>query len=95
MFAEGEGTKSASVTLRTESGGTIQKDVSLPMGNKDTGEPGVPSDGFKPGDFLYLSVQNAEDTGSVTCRITAGDKVIDEATSTGSRVVATCQGHMP
>lgn len=95
FYAEGNGTKSAGVTMKTESGGTIQKDVSLPMGNVETGEPGVPSEGFKSGDFLYLSLQNKEAAGSVTCRIKVGDKVIDEATSSGGYKIATCQGKMP
>ena len=95
FFAEGDGTKSAAVTMRTESGGTIQKDVALPMGNVETGVPGVPSEGFKRGAFLYMSLQNSEAAGSVTCRIEVDGKKIDEATSSGAYKVVTCQGTMP
>jgi hypothetical protein len=69
VYAEGNGTKSAAVTLLTETGGTIQKDVSLPMGNPGTGQQGVESTLFKHGAPLYISVQNKEAAGSVTCRI--------------------------
>lgn len=95
FFAEGEGTTGASVTMRSESGGTIQLDVSLPMRNEDTGEPGLPSDRFKRGDFLYISAQNKEETGSITCRIEVNGKVVDEATSSGAYKIASCQGKVP
>jgi hypothetical protein len=95
FFAEGEGTKSASVTMRTESGGTIQKDVALPMMNTATGQPGLGSDQFRRGQSLYLSLQNSEDAGSVTCRIEVNGKVVDEATSSGAYKVATCVGKVP
>lgn len=95
FFAEGEGTTSAAVTMRTETGGTIQKDVALPMGNVETGEPGVPSDRFKRGGHLYMSLQNSEAAGSVTCRIEVDGKVIDEATSSGAYKVVSCTGQVP
>lgn len=95
FYAEGTGSKSGSVTLRTESGGTIQKDVALPMGNPSTGEMGTESLAFKAGDFLYIALQNKESSGSVTCRIEVDGKKIDEATSTGAFKVATCQGRVP
>ena len=99
FFAEGDGTASGAITIRSESGGPIQKDVALPMHNTETGEPGISSDQFKRGDFLYLSLQNSEPVGSVTCRIEVtvdGEKkVIDKATSTGAYKVVTCQGKVP
>jgi predicted small lipoprotein YifL len=95
MYAEGTGTKSANVTMRTESGGTIQKSVALPMGDPNTGKLGVESTGFKSGDLLYMSLQNSESSGSITCRIEVDGKVIDKATSSGAGVVATCQGRVP
>lgn len=95
FFAEGTGTKSAAVTMQSESGGTIQKDVALPMGNATTGVPGVPSDLFKRGASLYLSLQNSEGFGSVTCRIEVDGKVVDSATSSGAYKIATCVGIVP
>lgn len=95
-FAEGDGTSAASITGSTESGGTFQVDVDLPMRDEKTGQEGIRSSDYKPGAFLYLSVQNKGDAGgAVTCRITVGDKVIDEVTSRGAGVIATCRGKMP
>jgi hypothetical protein len=60
FFAEGTGTKSAELTFRSESGGTLQKDAALPLHNPTTGEVGVASDKFRRGDSLYMSMQNSE-----------------------------------
>lgn len=95
FFAEGEGTKSGSITMRSESGGTIQKDVALPMGNPTTGEMGISSDSFKQGDFLYISLQNSEASGSVTCRIEVDGVKLDEETSSGGYKVVSCQATLP
>lgn len=95
LYAEGEGTTAGAVTMKSESGGTIQKDVALPMGDPATGQPGVSSDLFKPGDDLYISVQNKQATGSVTCRIEVDGQKIDEATSSGPYKIATCVGKVP
>lgn len=99
FFAEGVGTKAGAVTMRSESGGTIQKDVALPMGDAETGVPGITSNGFTRGAFVYMSLQNKESSGSVTCRIEAkidGQvKVVDEATSEGAYKVVSCQGRVP
>jgi hypothetical protein len=95
FFAEGSGTASAAVTMRTESGGVIQMDVGLPMTNAETGKPGIGSDKFKRGDPLSILAQNKEAGGSVTCRIEVDGKVIDEATSSGAFKVVTCAGKVP
>ena len=95
FYAEGEGTKSAAVTMRTESGGTVQKDVALPLHNAATGTPGIDSTAYKRGDQLYFSMQNRQGAGSVTCRIEVDGQVIDEATSSGGYKIATCVGKVP
>lgn len=95
FYAEGQGTTAGSITLRTESGGTVQKDVALPMTDKATGAMGISSDLFKRGGALYLSLQNKEADGSVTCRIEVDGKVVDEATSSGGFKIATCVGKVP
>lgn len=95
FFAEGTDTKSGSITLRTESGGTIQKDVALPMTNTSTGKPGLASTQFKSGDFLYISLQNSQGYGSVTCRIEVDGVELDKATSSGGYKIASCQATMP
>lgn len=95
FFAEGAGTASAAVTMRTESGGVIQLDVALPMMNTETGKPGIGSDKFKSGDPLSIVAQNKEAGGSVTCRIEVDGKVVDEASSSGGYKVVTCRGTVP
>jgi hypothetical protein len=95
FFAEGTGTKAGAVTMRSESGGTIQKDVALPLHNATTGVLGLASDRFRRGDSLYLSLQNSEGSGSVTCRIEVDGAVVDTATSSGAYKIATCVGRVP
>jgi hypothetical protein len=95
FYGEGAGTTGAALTMRSETGGVIQKDVALPIVNTATGETGLKSVLFKRGAFLYMSLQNKADTGSVTCRIVVDGEKIDEATSTGPYKVVTCQGKVP
>lgn len=95
FFAEGSGTASGAVTIRSESGGVIQLDVALPMTNTQTGTAGLESVLFKRGADLYMSLTNSEAAGSVTCRIEVDGKVVDEATSTGGYKVVSCQGRVP
>jgi hypothetical protein len=84
--ASGSG-RSGMLTLQTENGGTSQAVVDLPFNG--------PSTSFHPGDFLYLSVQNQQGIGSVTCRITVDGVVVSENTSSGGYTIATCQGSVP
>jgi hypothetical protein len=79
--------RSGMLTLETEAGGSSQAVVDLPFSGTSTT--------FHRGDFLYLSVQNQQPAGSVTCRITVDGVVVSENTSTGGYVIATCQGRMP
>lgn len=95
FYAEGEGTTTGAVTLVTEAGGTLQKDVHLPAGDETTGVPGIASDSFKRGAHLYISLQNKEAAGSVTCRIEVDGKIIDRATSEGAYKIAACRGQVP
>lgn len=95
FFAEGEGTKSADLTMRTETGGIVQNSIALPLADAASGVEGVTSDQFKHGDQLYLSLQNAEAFGSVTCRIEVDGKVVDKVTSSGGYKIATCVGQVP
>lgn len=46
----------------------------------------------EPGEFLYLSIQNGLESGSVECRILVGDEVVESARSSGAFVIATCSG---
>jgi hypothetical protein len=86
---EGDGASSASLTLQTPTG-TSQQTADLPVKNKSGGE-GLIFSGFSRGDFLYVSAQNQDEYGSVTCRIKVGDTVVSENTSSGAYQIATCQ----
>jgi hypothetical protein len=56
---------------------------------------GVNAGSFSCGDFVYLSVQNNTDSGSVSCAIKADGVEIERATSSGGYVIATCSGTVP
>jgi len=78
--------RTGSYTIKTDNGGTKQGTGLLPMTGTYT---------FHTGDFVYVSVQNGQGLGSVTCRITVDGKVLSENTSSGGFVIATCQGQVP
>jgi hypothetical protein len=91
--AEGEGPKTASYTWRSPTG-TEQVEADLPLATKD-GQVGLHIDGFGSGDFLYLSVQNRESFGSVTCQIIVDGVEVSSNTSSGGYAIASCQGKVP
>lgn len=75
------------VTIQTDDGGTSQGVIALPLASTFTS--------FHSGDFAYVSVQNQQHAGSVTCRITVDGTVVSENTSSGGYTIATCQGTVP
>lgn len=81
--------EAASVTYRTGTG-TQQAEVDLPMTNKGGGQ-GVRMEGSNIPDFKYISAQNMDSYGSVTCRIVLNGVTISENTSSGGYVIASCQ----
>ena len=76
---------SVSLTYKNSTGGTEQKDVYTPW-----------STSFKcmPGNFLYLSAQNEDKTGSVTCEIWVNGILYKTSTSSGAYVIASCNGRV-
>lgn len=78
-----------SLTYQNASGNTEQQELRT--------ERGIWTYVFKaaPGDFLYLSVQNGQDSGSVSCRIEIDGEVAESADSTGGFVIASCSGAVP
>lgn len=92
---ESSGTTEGFLTLEAPTG-TQQSKADLPL----TSPLSFP---FNPGAFVYLSVQNQNDTGSVTCRITdqattgsyTVSRVISENTSSGGYTIASCKGQVP
>lgn len=95
--ADSVGTAAGSITLEAPTG-TQQANVDLPL-KSEAGDTGL-TFSTQPGAFVYLSVQNENDSGSVTCRITVKavtgsyevSRVISENTSTGGHVIASCKG---
>lgn len=85
----GQGTSTASLTIATPTG-TSQSKADLPVRNK-SGSEGLIFHGFSHGAFLYVSAQNDEDSGEVTCRIKVGDAVVSENSASGAYEIATCQ----
>lgn len=75
----------ANYTLRTDDGGIVQGTTDLPLTFTR----------FNSGDFVYLSVQNSEEYGSVSCRIIIDGVEVANNTSSGGYVIATCQGTVP
>lgn len=78
--------RTGSVTMQTSSG-TVQSTATLPA----TFNPGI----LHSGDFVYVSVQNGQGAGSVTCRITVDGVAVSENTSSGGYTIASCQGTVP
>lgn len=82
--------RTVSITIRTPGGGTSQQTgVTLPLTHQD----GTPFEfTAHAGDFLYLSAQNEQDYGDLSCSITIDGQVIDSASSSGAYVIASCSG---
>lgn len=86
--------RTASYTLRSDDGGTRQGEFDLPLRNQG-GTNGLSFTGFASGAFVYLSIQNGDEYGSVSCKITVDGQVISENTSDGGFTITSCQGQVP
>ena len=47
---------------------------------------------FAPKSFIYFSVRNQNDSGDVSCSVTANGRTVSTNTSSGAYVIATCKG---
>jgi hypothetical protein len=91
VLYEVEGTtSSASVTMQTPTG-TSQITPAVPMRRESDGRRGLEAE-FSPGSFVYISAQNKQSSGTITCRITVNGSVIAENTSSGGYAIASCSG---
>lgn len=81
------GGRTGAYTMQTDSGGSSRGNSALPVTRTLTD--------FHTGDFVYLSVQNQDAAGSVTCRITVDGAVVSGNNSTGGYTIATCEGRVP
>jgi hypothetical protein len=77
-------TLAADLTITTRDGGTSQLQSSA-----------VPFSHIEPmtsGQFFYISAQNHEDKGTVTCTVEVDGQVVSINTSSGAYVIASCSG---
>jgi hypothetical protein len=77
----------ASVTYRNAQDNTEQKDIVI-----YPNRPWQVSYTMEYGDFAYISAQNDDNYGGVTCKILVNGKVWQEASSEGAYVIAKCSG---
>jgi len=88
-------TKGASITYENSSGDTSQQsDVDVPLTRKSDGGHGIELYNMHGGDFLYISAQNNQEYGSVTCIIEVDGVVVKRNTSSGGFTIATCSGRL-
>lgn len=78
-----------SLTYENQSGNSEQLDTTTRNGEW------TKSLRLEPGDFMYVSVQNDQDSGTVECKILVDGRVVERAKSSGSYVIATCSGSVP
>lgn len=80
----GVGTNRASITYSDAAGGTRQSTVQLPHG--------IHISGVSAGDFLYISAQNDNASGTVTVEILVDGRSFRRSQSSGAYVIATASG---
>lgn len=82
-----------SFTAQTPTGSEHgEADVSL---STRAGAGGLRFTGFRPGDLLYISAQNAGEPGALTCQIQVDGVVVSSNSAAGAFSIATCQATMP
>lgn len=79
----------ADVTYRTGTG-TSQASVDLPLKN-ESGTEGIQMTSANAPQFLYISAQNSDSYGDVTCRIEIDGVVVSKNTASGGYKIATCE----
>lgn len=76
---------SAGLTYSNASGGTEQREVALPWRTSFDGTPGQ---------HLYLSAQNKDDSGTVRVAISVNGVEAKQAESSGAYAIATANGRL-
>lgn len=80
---------SVSYTVQTPSGTAQGDGVRIPL--RESGSTGIIKvDCFRPGEFLYLSVQNENERGTVACVIERDGRQVARVESKGAYVIAQC-----
>jgi hypothetical protein len=80
------GASRAFLTYANAQSGTEQNEITLPWSKSIT----VPK-----GQFLYISAQNKQDSGGVSCDITVDGRSLKHSESSGAYVIASCDGSAP
>lgn len=81
----------ASITVATPSGTSQSSDIDVPIRKVSDRTLGLQLC-MAPGDFVYLSAQNSNDTGTIECRIEVDGHLIASNTSSGAYSIASCKG---
>jgi hypothetical protein len=90
VLYEVEGTAvSATITAQMPTGTSQGTGKTLPL--MTTSGRGL-TNTFRRGAFVYISAQNEDEFGDITCRITVDGVVISENAASGGYAIATCQG---
>lgn len=88
-------------------GSTTQADLTYQVGSKQSQQSGVDvpvtstsgSTGLRfiagSGDFLYLSAQNTQDSGTIGCEILVDGQSVASNESSGGYTITTCSGRVP
>lgn len=85
----GSGTTEADLTFENAQGGTEQRS------SQDIEPVWETTFKAKSGQFVYLSAQNKNDAGSVTCEIRVDGGAFKHSVSDGAYAIATCNGLVP
>jgi hypothetical protein len=91
VYHAGGTATTASLTLTNETDGTEQVTTGVPVMNK-TGTDGLHLGRLPCGTFVYISAQNQDTPGTISCEITADGVTIEQAESSGAYVIASCSG---
>jgi hypothetical protein len=81
----------ADITYEGPNGDTAQQsNVDVPLTRVSDGGEGMILKNMRSGDFLYISAQNQNDSGTITCSIEIDGRVVETNTSYGGFTIATC-----
>jgi hypothetical protein len=72
--------------------------MQVPTGTRQVANIELPAEEtwlMPSGAFVYVSAQNNDESGSITCEIVVDGKVISRNTSEGGYTIASCQGAVP
>lgn len=81
---------SADLTMKTPTGTSQQSDIAVPLETK-SGKTGLEYQ-FDYGEFVYISAQNKDKSGTISCVIQVDGIAVSTNQSSGAYAIATCDG---